>query len=47
MQCSDNVPMDKTGWARWLCVLPVVPSRSASALCAWIIGRFLSQALKS
>jgi len=27
MQCSDNVPMDKTGWARWLCVLPVAVRR--------------------
>lgn len=31
MQCSDNVPMDKTGWgmgplAVTLCVLPVVPT---------------------
>jgi hypothetical protein len=47
MQCSDNVPMDKTGWARWLCVLPVVAEPFRVALCAWIIGRFLSQALKS
>jgi hypothetical protein len=41
--------MDKTGWARWLCVLPVVAGAEPFrvALCAWIIGRFLSQALKS
>ena len=50
MQCSDNVPMDNDGMgplAVTLCVLPVVPSSRRVALCAWIIGRFLSQALKS